>query len=816
MPGTFKNLLHVLKRFKIATVTNLLGLSLSFLLFILISIHVRYEYGFDSSIVNRERIFQLENLRDDGIWESNFSRPQLERFIAASPYIEAAGITNNISYTSFTFGFSANSEPDAFTHMGRIERIRRDYTNVFKFEIISGNTDCLEQPNGMLIPESMAHKLFGEEDPVGKPVYLTEFNDIGNNFAMFGMNFNYTYTVGGVYRDFPENTRLKNAVYIPIMNEEMMDDWHTGSYYCYLLVSSPETAPAAVEQYVEQNKEFLRNLSIKDLRIRPLSELYFGKTVRSDSAPTGNKLRTNILFFIAILIIGIALANYINLSVALAPVRTKAITTQKVLGCPQSRLRKYLVSESAGISVLAFLIAFIAFLFLKNTQWVTEMLGHSINLPDNLMIITGTFVIVTSAGILAGIYPALYITSFPPVMALNGSFSLTDRAKNARRLLIGFQFVISITLIISALFVFLQNKYIENVDLGYHKDNILEVRLSMGTSMSKSQLCKNLLLEHPDIKDVAFNQFKFVSDETRSLIGYNYRNQHYYMSWLGTSSNFPQLMDFKMIAGRTFRIDDEASDNPRAVCIINETAAKEIASRFSKDEIGDISDLVGTNISDDNEPVQIVGIFRDVHYESLYKEIRPLGFWVSARNQYRRTTPECYTYVKIAGGNPQAAIDHIRKITDRLNPGYPADIRFFDQALDDLYSKSHRQGLLITVLCLLAVILSLVGVFGLVIFESQGREKEIAVRKVFGATIEQILWMFNSSFLKVVLVGFIISAPVAYYGISQWLQGFAYKTPLHLWVFLIALIIITILTISTVTIQSFHIASSNPASKLSR
>lgn len=151
-----------------------------------------------------------------------------------------------------------------------------------------------------------------------------------------------------------------------------------------------------------------------------------------------------------------------------------------------------------------------------------------------------------------------------------------------------------------------------------------------------------------------------------------------------------------------------------------------------------------------------------------------------------------------------------------MNPGYPVDIRFFDQVLDELYSKSYKQGLLVTILCLLAVLLSLVGVFGLVIFESQGREKEIAVRKVFGASIEQILWMFNSSFLRVVLAGFIVSAPIAYYGVSIWLQSFAYKTPLYLWVFLVALVAIAILTFLTVTLQGYRATTANPAQKLHR
>ena len=353
MQSTFKNLLYVLRHYKLATVTNLLGLSFAFLLFMLISIHVGHEYSFDASLLNRERIFQLENKRDDGIWEANFARPQLERFIAASPYIEAAAITNNLVYSSVRFGISASEGPDARSYMEQVERITPEYAKVFGFELVAGDTDCLKRPEGTLIPESMARKLFGEENPIGKPVYLSEFAGAEGSI-IYGLSFEPAYIVGGVFRDFPENTRVKNALYIPIMEKEMMENWHTGLYYCYLLMSTPESASVTTETYMADSRAFLKSFTIEDMRLRPLSDLYFGQPVRADAAPIGNKLRTNMLFFIAILIIGIALVNYINLSIALAPIRTKSITIQKVLGSSDATLRKYLVLESLGISVVAF------------------------------------------------------------------------------------------------------------------------------------------------------------------------------------------------------------------------------------------------------------------------------------------------------------------------------------------------------------------------------------------------------------------------------------------------------------------------------
>ncbi|MCD7936637.1 MAG: ABC transporter permease, partial [Tannerellaceae bacterium] len=812
---TCKNLIHVLKSFKVATFSNLLGLTLSFFACMLVLMHVSREYGYDSTIPNRERIFRLENKRNDGVWEPNLARPQLERFIASSPYIEAAAITNNLSYLSFDFGFSATSGPDAITYLEKIERVRPDFTKVFHFDMVAGRADCLTDPNSVLISESIAQKLFGSENPIGKSGYFSEFKDL-EGFSLFGSTLGTVATIGGVYRDFPENCRLQNAVYTAIPEEELMHDWNTGPYYCYVLLSDPAAASGIVEEYLETHAESLRARAIDDMRLTPLPELYFGPQLRSDSLPVGNKMRTNILFFIAILVIVIAIINYINLSVAMAPVRIKSITTQKVLGCSQHTLLINLVLESLCMSVLSFLCALILLYLVKDNSLVIGMLGHSLSFSAGSPVIIPTAVLAVVTGLVAGIYPAFYMASFPPVMALNGSFSLTGKAKVARKVLIGFQFIISIALIIGSLFVYLQNRFIENVELGFEKENILEVRISMGTALAKGRLYRELLMEHPDIKDVGFIETRFITDESRTNIGYNYRDQHYYMIWIGISYNFPELMGVEMVAGRTLLPGDEQPGNEQPVCIINETGAREIISRFPPEEIADIHELVGTTLHDHGVPVLIAGIFKDFHFQSLYKEMRPFAFWVSPPGTYRRGLPENFSYVKIAGGNPKGPIDHIRSVVNELNPGYPADIHFMDQVLDQLYHKTHQQGIMVALSCLLAVLLSLAGVFGLVIFEAQGREKEIAVRKVFGARVNEILCLFNTSFLRVLFTGFIVSAPIAWYSVNKWLQSFAYRTPLYLWVFIVALLIIALLTALTVTIQSYRAATANPATKLHR
>ncbi len=815
MDKTFNNLLYIYRRFKAATVANLLGLCLAFTAFMVVVMHVRFEYGYDKDIPGREYIFRMENQRDDGYWDANFARPQIEQFAAWSPAVEECGIMNGLAYLSFRFGVSADRVPGSPVYMERLERINKGYADLFGFDFVAGGSDCLGEPGSLVIPESLALKLFGTEDPLGRQLYFSEFGDSGETLSVAGMTFASSGTVKAVYRDFPENTRLQNVVYSPIGADEMMDDWTTGSYYSYVKLSSPDLAGQLAADFVAEHAASLRNRGITDIRLRPLEELYFGPRARWDSTPAGNRLTTDILLAIALLIIVIATINYVNFSVALAPVRIKSITTRKILGSSQASLRKGLTMESVFVSLAAFVLAVLAVVLLRHSGVVASVFGHEPDLAANAGVIAWTALLAVATGFAAGLYPAVYMTSFPPAMALNGSYSLTGRARATRKILVVFQYVISITLIIGSLFIALQNRYVRSAGLGFERDNIVEVRLSFATALAHNELYRTLLLEHPDIAGVAFNEFRFVTDESRPSIGYNYNGVHSYMQWLGVSSDFPEVMGIELLAGRNFRPDDEQHDTDRAVCIINEAAARDIIARLGG-SITDVTELVGTRLREDISEVEIIGIARDFHFQSLYNDVSPFGFWVSPRNRYRRFMAENFSYVRIAAGDPGPALKHIEQVTQQLDPGYPADIRFIDESIGALYEGTRKQGRMVTMFSLIAIVLSLVGVFGLVIFEAQRRDREIAVRKVFGASVGEVLVMLNKGFLKIVGVAFLIAVPLAFFGVGKWLENFAYRTPLHLWVFLAVLVAIGLLTAVTVTFQSYLTATENPAAKLRR
>lgn len=796
MFSSFKNLLHVLNRYKAASLLNLLGLSVAFTAFLLVTMQVRYEYGYNQ-FPNQERIVRFEYFRDSMQWEPNFSRPVGELMLTASPHIEAAGLLRVNLGTPYYITAGDQSDRQGISEF--VSRITPGLTEVFSFEMAEGSASTLQTTDQVLIPQSLARKLFGRESAVGQHLKISEFESSGGWYnSPWGAKYPANVTVGGVYRDFPSNSLVANHIYGKQDEQELTSDWHTGVFYCYLLLDSPDSAAEVIESYRNNYPKDAFAYNMDAIRLRPVSALYFGEYVLNDYIPHGNKTVTDILLLIALLVVMIASINFVNFSVALTPLRIKGINTRKVLGCPVGQLRRNLVLESLGITLLAFLLAVFLAWSLQESHTLDSLLGESLSLGSNLPLVGLTGILALVVGLFSGLYPAWHMTSFPPALVLSGSFAVSGRAKLVRKGLVAVQYVISIVLIVCALFIYLQNRYISRIDLGFDKERLIQVRLSEDMALNDDQRYRQMLLEHPGVVDVAFSQQKFVSDDIKPNLGTNYKGKHYYHYLVQVSYNFPELIGVSATRGRNFRASDEMRTDGRSAWMFNESAAK----------------MMDLEVGSEIEGIPIVGIFPDLHFESMYFPIKPMGFLVSPKGHWNIKFPLLFSYIKVRGNDLPGVVAHIRRTLHEIDPSFPADIRFFDTTLDDLYSKSHNQGLMVTLFSLLAVILSIVGVFGLVVFEAQGRTKEIAVRRVMGATVHEILLMFNTGFVRIVLICFVVAVPLAWFGVKTWLQSFAYKTPIHAWVFLIALMSVLILTILTVTFQSYRAATTNPARSL--
>ncbi|WP_288738853.1 ABC transporter permease [uncultured Parabacteroides sp.] len=782
MKTILRNFLSVLRRFKMATFLNVAGLAVAFAAFVVILIQVNYERSFDRCHPTAERVFRVE-LETPGTFGLILPRGFVETVIQSSPHIEAGSLI--YPYNSAIY-FSVMESGEKIGYREPVYTCNPEITRVFDFPILEGDIDCLKDPDKLILPESIARKIFGDQPAVGKMLHAEENVETKDNRE---------YTVGAVYKDFPGNTQMRNLIYTAIGPTFQRDNFEASNFACYVLLDNAESAQDVVDNF-NANFDFtkLGNKGLQ-LKLTPLTAIYYlnesqdGMIFRS-----GNNEVTLLLFFIALLIIIVAAINFTNFSTALTPLRIKSINTQKVLGSSDRLLRNALLAEAAIVSLIAWSISLVLVWMLGRTTalpFVEADLSILKNLP--IVLITGGVALIT--GVVAGLYPSWYVTSFPPALVLKGSFGLSPSGRKLRTILVSVQFIVSILLIIGASFVQLQNDYMRSFSLGFDKDQIAIVELSGELYNKHHETYVNRLKEFPDIEDVAFAMEKVASKDGYSTNGAVLKQKEFHFFMIMTSPNFLRVMGIPVEEGRDFSLSDELSEEP--VYIFNETA--KLAVNMEQ------GDILQSWI-----PGRIIGFTGNVKFTSLRNGENNIAFVVS-----KMPYPMSVSYIRLkAGSDVHAAVNHIRKTLADLDPAYPFDVQFYDTIFNHLYHKEENLRSLITVFSILAIIISLVGVFGLVVFDTQYRRKEIGVRKVHGATNSEILKMLNRSYIYIVLVCFALATPIGYYGIKKWLESFAYKTPMYWWVYLAALTIVLVITIGTVTFQSWRAANANPVDSL--
>ena len=638
-----------------------------------------------------------------------------------------------------------------------------------------------------MVPRSLADKLFGEDiSAVGKTLRAEE--NIWTKSAKL-------FTIGAVYKDFPENTQLRNVVYTAIDPDYNINNFSSSNWVCYLLLDNPAMADEVADNF-NRHFDFKKIYHEgEQIRLVPLTDIYYmNETQDGGTFRSGNKEVTALLFGIALLIVIVAAINFTNFSTSLTPLRIKSINTQKVLGSSDTLLRRSLLIEAALISFIAWLVSLV---IVWGLDWAEALpfIEADLSLVSNLPIVFLCGIVALVIGWLAGIYPAYYITSFPPALVLKGSFGLSPSGRKLRTTLICVQFVVSIVLIIGACFVQIQNSYMRNFSLGFDKDQVAIVELNETMYDKHHDTYVNRLKENPGIEDVAFAMEKVGSKDGYNTNGGNYKGKDFQYFIIIASSNFLRVMGIPVIEGRDFSKADELSDH--VSYIFNRTVMEGLDM-----QVGDAFDSYS--------PGHLIGFSDDVKFTSLRGGEDNIAFLVG---NFGYSLPISYIRLK-AGSDIHAVVGHIQETMRELDPSYPFNIEFYDEIFNHLYRKEENLCDLVTVFSLLAIIISLVGVFGLVVFETQYRRKEIGIRKVHGATVGEILLMFNKAYLRIVGICFVIAAPVAWQGVKMWLEGFAYKTPLHWWVFLIALLIVTVITLLTVSFQNWKAANENPVNSI--
>ena len=554
MKTIIRNFINVLTRFKVATILNVAGLAVAFAAFIVILIQVNFEWMFDRCHPTSDRIYRVELTPAVGL-NTILSRGLVEAVIQSSPHIEAGTLLT----PSFGEIYLTTEKKDG-ERLGFEETITTCHPtlpSIFQFPLIEGDLNCLDEPEKVMIPESLAMRLFGKGvSAVGKSLHAEQ--------AVWTKS-QTLFTIGAVYKDFPDNTQLKNVIYTSIDPDYEINNFDASNWICYLLLDQSSSAGGVMDSF---NRHFdFSKIGRPEVRVQlvPLTDIYYLDEPNNYSmSRKGNLEVTVLLLGLAILIIFVAAINFTNFSTALTPLRVRSINTQKVLGSSYRILRGSLLIEAVLISLIAWLIGLWIVWGLDRTvalPFLEADLDFSVNIP--VIVVSGLIAMLT--GIIAGLYPSYYVTSFPPALVLKGSFGLSPVGRKLRMVLIGFQFVVSILLIILSCFMGIQSHYIRNFSLGFDKDAIAIVELNPTLYDKHHTTYVDRLKGYPGIEDVAFSTAKVGAGDNYSYNTVTYKDQEFTYFNIRVSSNFFQVMGISVAEGREFSKADERSENVRHI-----------------------------------------------------------------------------------------------------------------------------------------------------------------------------------------------------------------------------------------------------------
>lgn len=768
---------------------NILGLSVAFVAFMITLIKVYSEFTFDSMHKNRERIYMVEfTYGNMNGFDNIHQRSPLERFFGSSPLIEKSLVMIPPFIKQIEFRIkNENGEPLAF--LSDVSSAEPQITEIFDFQILNGSQDCLQNPQLVMIPASLAKKLYGTLDVVGKEILTVD-----KIWTIKDQQF----MIGAVYKDFPANTQLRNDIYISMDPQYAMDGTEGRSCFGYVMLTSPEAATELSENFnpaIIGDKSYMKDVSLK---LIPLEDIY-SHYDQSLVTKGGNYVTLYILISIGLLVLIIAIINHMNLNASLAPIRIRSINTQKVLGCTNRRMRFFLITESVFICIFAFLVS-VLFMTCVNSTQLFAFIGVDLSIAKNLSMMLITLLIAVILGIVSGISPAYYMTSFSPALVLKGSFGLSPKGKVVRNFLVGFQLIITVALISASIYLYLQNSFMKNSEKGFDQDKVVMVTGNVSMMRAyKYDIAEKLKLS-PLISDVAFASDKFGAADV-----YNWneattpKDEKIPFNSIFTSYNFFDVMGITVTEGEKPTINDQKS--AKGVYVFNQ---------LTKDQhqLEILDELMGYRSY--TSPVK--AFTNNVTLTSKRIKECEIGYFVQDDfvNIYAN-----YMFVRMADHvNPIEVSNLIQNTFKEYDPTAIINIEFYDTMIRQLYKKEENMEKLISGLTLLTILLSVIGLFGLVLFETEYKRKEIGVRKVFGATTGEILYSLNMTYLRMVLICTLISIPLTYLGVQTWLETFAYRIPVYWWVFALSATIVLIITLLTVSSQSWKAARENPVNSV--
>jgi len=775
---SFRNM----KRHKGYSIINILGLAIGMACCILILLYVQYELSYDSYHPHSEQTYRILLNR--------------EGFIpfAGSPPSLASALKDN--YQEVFLATRVKEEVTSvrrktqFFQENRFYFVDPDFLEIFSFPLLSGNPKTvLDRPLSILLTSDMAQKYFGNEDPLGQ---VLSCNTYGQSVD---------YRVTGVLDNIPDNSHFHFDFLTPMSSlgalrgEAYISSWNNNAFKTYLRIaerSSPEELETKVEALLADKIPWKPDITLENIE-----DIHLFSKANPDMELEPNSDVRYLYFFsaIALFIMLIACFNYMNLATANSARRAMEIGIRKVVGAQKGQLARQFFSEALLLSLMALLLAvLLADLFLPTFR---SLIGSELNTPwTNLTIVSGALGIMLFTGIISGVYPALYLSSFRPISVLKTRFLAGSKNRPFfRNTLVVFQFVISAALIVSTITISKQLHYIQSRKMGFNKDYVLTAQIGDQSLRENNGPLKTELMNHPNI--LAVSTSSGLLTDIGWQVGPDWegklQEQEPMFFKIGVDFSYLDLHKMEVVAGRKFS-REYATDEKEAV-LLNETALRMTGW---KDPIGKRFDN-GT----------VVGIVKDFHFEPLREEIKPIFFRVMTDNNY-----SFFLSIKIKSEDIPSTLADIDKTWKKFSLDYPFSYTFVDSAVENLYRTERRIGNAFRYFSLIAIIIACLGLFGLTSFTVEQRTKEIGIRKILGASVPKIMVMLSFEFTKLVLLANIIAWPATYYVMNHWLEGFAYRTALVPWIFLLTGIVTLIIAMITIGLQSVKAACANPADSL--
>lgn len=783
-------------------IISIASLSIGLTCSILIMLWVRDELSYDRFYQNADRIYRVAIQETTSTSDETYpvTPGQLAEALS-NDYPEVLSATRLSFRASLAVGYEDN-----YFEETRIHRADPNFFDIFQLPFAQGNPKtALENPSSVVITKSIARKYFGDEEPLGKTL---EFRD--------GITYSTPFKITGVIEDFPDNAHFHADFLQSWLRKgdqpRTYSNWGAYSFYTYILLDHNNDGealeakfPAMVQKYFgpqieERGITYEEHLAAGNgyrYFLQQITAIHLESDMGWEIEANGNLLYVYLFTGMALFVLAIACINYVNLSTARSAERFKEIGIRKVLGSERRQLIVQFLSESIFVTLFALLLAalFVELLlpgfndFLSKRLYV-DYFGEPFVLPGLL----GFAVVI---GLFSGIWPAFFMSKFRPIIALRGAQYIGVSRNISRNGLVIFQFIISIVLIVGTLVIQDQLNYIQSRNLGFDRQNIVVIEKAWALGDQRESY-KQELLKHPNIIGVSVSESlpgkshdeRFVFPEDRES------GEQYNISLLVADHDFVETLGLEVAEGRAF---DKNRLTDSSAVMINETAAELLG--LSGDPIGK---RIGISRNRTNP---VIGVIKDYHFKSLHTEITPLVYFIGRGTM-------AYAVVRIRSQGVSETMEILRNIWDRFVPNQPFHYSFLDENFAQLYAADQRTKRLFMVFSLLAILIACLGLLGLSAFIAERRTKEIGVRKVLGATVPEIFILIAGSFTKLVTVAFVVASPIAYFVMTKWLQNFAYRIEIQLWMLALTGAMTLMVALLTVSVQAIRAALVNPVESL--